>query len=214
MRLLIMAAVLTAVPLATAGVGPMVEGTPQERGDADRDRDERKTERRTLAELTAALKRNVNGKASVRMNCDSGGHQMEVEETTQVLEASQCKLTLRTRKDSNSADSHRETDFTLYVDLADLTFPSTVQQQSFSGCKPAAGTVVKLMSRTQPGKSVRSTRRATSAKESGAAQMNSRRNDLSLFFADEVLARKAGRILDHAIKKCGGREWPDEDDLP
>jgi hypothetical protein len=28
------------------------------------------------------------------------------------------------------------------------------------------------------------------------------------------LGGKAGHALDDAMKKCGGKEWPDEDDLP
>src|SRR5205814_731048 len=109
-------------------------------------------------------------------NCESGGHPVEVEETTEVLEATECNLILRTRKNSKSAGSDRQLEFALYVDLADLTFPSTVQQQSFSRCKPVGGQVVRLMSRTQPGKTVRSTRRANSSKASDTAQMNTRSN--------------------------------------
>jgi hypothetical protein len=35
-----------------------------------------------------------------------------------------------------------------------------------------------------------------------------------MFFADPAAAKHAAKALDRAIKACGGREWPDEDDLP
>jgi hypothetical protein len=37
---------------------------------------------------------------------------------------------------------------------------------------------------------------------------------LSFFFSDEAKAKKAARSLDRAVRSCGGKEWPDEDDLP
>ena len=212
LQVLAMGAVLMAA-LAAAKVEPISAGA-QEHGDADRERGERKVEKRTVAELTAELRRKVNGKAAVSTTCDIGGQQVEVEENTEVLETSECRVRFRTRKSSGAGESHRQTEFTLSVDLADLTFPSTVEQQSFSRCKPVQGRVLKLMSRTQPGKSVRSSRRAEGFTGSDTSQSERSRHDLSLFFADERFARQAGQILDRAIQKCGGKEWPDEDDLP
>jgi hypothetical protein len=175
--------------------------------------------KQSLADVMARLKRSVNGKAMVRNQCRSQGKDFEVDESTEIADISGCKVIFKTRKSTISPEGRREVEFTLDADLADLTTPPSVDPQSFSQCKPVEGAVLKVMSRAQPGKAVRATRQLTSPSTSGTskaaeAEVQPARRDLSLFFPDPVTARRAARALDQALKLCGGKEWPDEDDLP
>ena len=102
--------------------------------------------------------------------------------------------------------------FTLYANLAELTTPTSVQPL-ISPCKPVDGPILKVMSRTEPGKTLRSMRRLNVQSFPGTEEQSIRR-DLSFFFSDAAAANKAARALDRAIEACGGKEWPDEDDLP
>ena len=102
-------------------------------------------------------------------------------------------------------------EFTLSANLADLTTPASVQTQTFSQCKPIDGAVLKVMSRAAPGKMVQVTRRENKVE---ATQTESRRGDLSFFFPNLAAAQRAARLMDQVVSSCGGKEWPDEDDLP
>jgi uncharacterized membrane protein len=177
-----------------------------------------RTDHPTIAERIEELRQSVNSKAAARTRCASQGHEDEVEEMTEIVDVSGCNLTVRTRKITTSKIStpgtgQREVEFTIYANLADLTTPASVQPQTFVQCKSVDGPVLKVMSRTAPGKSLRAVRRSSPPNTSENAEQI-RRNDLSFFFSDEAKAKKAARALDRAVRSCGGKEWPDEDDLP
>ena len=191
----------------------------QERGEAEPERPGKPADKQTIADAMERLRRSVNGKAIVHNCHQSKGHDVKVEEGSEITQITGCDLILKTRKMTTLQDGPRELEFTLYAHLADLTTPASVEPQSFSECKPATGAILKVMSRAQPGKTVRATRRLISDPGSGASKSEqsktqTTRSDLSFFFSDAVAAQKAARALDQALKVCGGKEWPDEDDLP
>jgi hypothetical protein len=193
----------------------------QERGEAARDKTGRIADKRRISDATERLRQTVNGKALVRNHCQSKGRDFRVEESTEIVQISGCNLVLTTRKTTTSQDGQRELEFTVRADLADLTTPSSVEPQNFSQCKPVEGAVLKVMSRAQPGKALQASRRLNSESASATSkvkveepEIQTSRSDLSFFFPDPVTARKAARALDQALKVCGGKEWPDEDDLP
>lgn len=191
----------------------------QERGEADRGNEGKPADKQSIAEATERLRRSVNGKAIVHNCHQSKGHDVKVEEGSEITQITGCDLILKTRKTTTLPDGPRELEFTLYAHLADLTTPASVEPQSFSECKPATGAILKVMSRAQPGKTVRATRRLISDPGSGGSkseqtETQTTRSDLSFFFSDPAIARNAARALDQALKVCGGKEWPDEDDLP
>lgn len=191
----------------------------QERADADRDRPGKPADKKTIGEVTEQLKRSVNGKAMVRNQCLSQGNEVQVEESTEISATDGCNVIFKTRKAMLSQDDRHELEFTLYANLTELTTPASVEPQNSSQCKPVGGAVLKVMGRAEPGKVVRVTRKATfhPANENKTAdepESQTTRNDVSFFFSDAVAAKKAAGILDRAVKLCGGKEWPDEDDLP
>jgi hypothetical protein len=193
--------------------------TGQERGEADREKEGKPADKQTIADATERLRRSVNGKAIVRNHCQSKGNDVQVEESSEITQISGCDLILKTRKTTTLPDGPRRLEFTLYAHLADLTTPASVEPQSFAECKPSAGAILKVMSRAQPGKTVRATRRlisdpGTGASKSEQSETQTTRSDFSFFFSDAVTARRAARALDQALKVCGGKEWPDEDDIP
>jgi hypothetical protein len=188
----------------------------QEQPHSDRQHAVARSNRPTIAEPTEELRQSVNGKAVVRTRCTFQDHELEIEEVTKIIDVSGCNMTVQTRKitTSGNANERRELEFTLYTNLAELTTPASVQPQTFSQCKSVDGPVLKVMSRTEPGKSLRAVRRSSSPNTLENAETQIRRNDLSLFFPDKAKAKKAARALDQAVRRCGGKEWPDEDDLP
>jgi hypothetical protein len=191
----------------------------QESSEAARDGGGRLADKRRISDATERLRQTVNGKALVRNHCQSKGRDFRVEESTEIVQISGCNLVLTTRKTTTSQDGRRELEFTLRADLADLTTPSSIQPQTFSQCKPVEGAVLRVMSRTQPGKAVQAIRRLSSNSASGTSkvvgpEIKTSRSDISFFFPDALTARKAARALNQALKGCGGKEWPDEDDLP
>lgn len=190
----------------------------QEQGHSTRDRAAGQTDNPMIAEKMERLRQSVNEKAEVRTRCTSQEPEIEVEEVTEIIGSSGCNLTVRTRKITTSSNHNdkdrRELEFTLYANLAELTTPPSVRPQTFSRCKSGEGPVLKVMSRVEPGKSLRAARRSGSPNAAENAETQIRRNDLSFFFPNEVKAKKAARALDQAIRRCGGKEWPDEDDLP
>jgi hypothetical protein len=185
----------------------------QEHRHGDRDRALGKTDSGAIIKTIENLRDSVNGKTVVRTRCNSQNREAEVEERTEIVDVSDCNLTVRTRKITTSGPDRRELEFTIYANLAELTTPVSVQPQTFAQCKSVDGPVVKVMSRTKPGKSLRATRRSRSANTTENADQI-QRNDLSFFFPDDAKAKKAARALDQAVRHCGGKEWPDEDDLP
>ena len=191
----------------------------QKRSEAGHDGAGEIGDKQGITDAMERLRRTVNGKALVRNHCQSRGRDVLVEESTEITHISGCNLILKTRKTTTTQDDRRELDFTIHADLAYLTTPSSVQPQSFSQCKPIEGAVLKVMSRTQPGKAVHASRRLNSESASRMSkveepEIQTSRGDLSFFFPDALTARKAARALDQALKACGGKEWPDEDDLP
>jgi hypothetical protein len=218
-----MRAVMLAVAIFWPGfVVSQTYSTPivhQEHSESDREKNTTPPNNQRLGEITDRLRRNVNGKAVVRNQCESGGEAVEVEESTEVTEINGCKMTFKTLKTSTSPDGRRGLEFTIYANLAELTTPASVAKQTFPHCQPSGGDVLKVMSQAEPGKKIRATRRATSRSAMGTsgsdeAEVEIARSDLSFFFADPIAAKKAARLLDQAVKLCGGKEWPDEDDLP
>jgi hypothetical protein len=191
----------------------------QERGEAEPERPGKPADKQTIADAMERLRRSVNGKAIVHNCHQSKGHDVKVEEGSEITQITGCDLILKTRKMTTLQDGPRELEFTLYAHLADLTTPASVEPQSFSECKPATGAILKVMSRAQPGKRVRATRRSMAESANGASKAEQPETqittgDLSFFFSDADMARKAARALDQALKVCGATEWPDEDDLP
>jgi hypothetical protein len=191
----------------------------QERRDTDREGAGETASKQNIAGATERLRRSVNGRAAVRNVCQSKGSDVQVEERTEITQISGCDLVFNTRKTTSLPDGQHEVAFTLYVHLADLTTPSSVEPQSFSQCKTMQGALLKVMSRAQPGKVLRATRRSSFIPSAGSSKPEepeaaTTRSDLSFFFSDAASAAKAARALEQAVKVCGGKEWPDEDDLP
>lgn len=218
MRRLVVAMVVmgTAVPISRT---PVWAAPDQQSTQTDRDKTAALAKKPTLAEITNQLKQSVDGKAVVHNQCQSQGHAVQVEEGTEITEVSGCKVTFKTRKTSTSPDGRRVVEFTMYANLAELTIPASVEQQAFAQCQATAGAVLRVVSQAQPGKKIRTVRRATSELANGSRKPDEpeqeiARKDLSLFFPNSVAAKKAAHALDHAVKRCGGKEWPDEDDLP
>lgn len=143
----------------------------------------------------------------------SAGHQIEVTESTEIVESASCRVKLKTRK-TTASGNQPDLEFDLSPNLQELTTPSTVQAQVFLQCKAVSGTIFKVSSRAQPGKSVTEIRASIGSKAEGSTDQIRARKDLSIFFPNEALAKKAARLLDQAIESCGGKEWPDEDHLP
>lgn len=179
--------------------------------EAENEREERPLTKAQMAELAERLRRLVNGKAAVKNQCQVQGQEVQVEESSQINEISGCRVVLVTTKAIGLTPDLRQVEFTLSANLADLTVPTAVQTQTFAQCKPIDGTVVKVMIRAAPGKTVLVTRRQS---KSDAKQSDTLRGDLSFFFPNLAAAQRAARIMDRMVKSCGGQEWPDEDDLP
>lgn len=165
-------------------------------------------------QITTALQRlqqAVNGKAAVHNECQNG----HVEESSTITAVQGCSVTFLTRKVSTSQAGRKEVDFTIYADLADLSTPPSFAAQSFAQCR---GAIYKVSSPAEPRKKLRTTRRATlqpaTGNPSSEPEAEITRSDLSLFFSTASAARRAAGALERAIEVCGGKEWPDDDDLP
>lgn len=190
----------------------------QERGEPDLEKPGKAASKQSIADAMERLRLSVNGKAIVHNCHQSKGQDVQVEESSEITQINGCDLILKTRKTTTLSEGSRQLEFTLYAHLADLTTPASVEPQSFAECKPAAGAILKVMSRAQPGKMVRAARRSIPHSVSGTSaeepETQITRSDLSFFFSDAVTAEKAARALEHALRVCGATEWPDEDDLP
>ena len=189
----------------------------QERKESERPKTE-KGNAQSISKATERLKRVVNGNSVVKNQCEVQGHSVEVEEKTEIAQMDGCTLIVKTVKTTNPGAERRELHFTLYANLADLSTPASVEPLSFSQCRPVQGELVRVMSRTQPGKIIRTTQNSTSQPRDGQPHTEQKespdRKDLIFFFSDTAVARRAAGALDLAIALCGGKEWPDEDDLP
>jgi hypothetical protein len=204
------------IPSARSLISPPGSQEPR---DSDRQSLPGPARKKSVAEATERLRLTVNNDALVRTQCLSQGQTVEVEEGTRVTDVDGCKFTFKTVKTTISHGDRQRLEFILYTDLADLTTPPSVQPQTFSHCKPVSGAVVKVMSRADVGKTVRATRLSEPEPSkgnstSGRIETETLRRDLSLFFPSAAAAAKAGRALGDAIQACGGKEWPDDDDLP
>jgi hypothetical protein len=217
---------LAVVLFALQGVGPIPSARSlisppgsQEHRDSDRQSLQGLAGKKSVTKATERLRLTVNNDAQVRTQCLSQGQTVQVEEATRVTDVDGCKFTFKTVKTTLSHGDRQRLEFILYTDLADLTTPPSIQPQTFSHCKPVSGTVVKVMSRADVGKTVRATRRSEPEPTKGNStssriETNTLRRDLSLFFPSSAAAAQAGRALGDAIQACGGKEWPDDDDLP
>jgi hypothetical protein len=174
---------------------------------------------RAISVATSEFQKAVNGKASVRNRCQVQGKESEIDENSEIVDTDRCKLVVKTVKttrpdvspDASSTNREQSVEFTIHADLSELTTPVLVEPQKFAQCDAGAG-VLKVSSRSEPKQSMQVIRRSQADKP-GEGQKQTRK-DLSLFFGDRKLAKKAADALDQAIRACGGEEWPDEDDLP
>ena len=210
------------IPIVAKSQNPFFSTVPwlsefQKRKESERPETE-KGNAQSISKAIERLKRAVNGNSVVKNQCEVQGHSVEVEEKTEITRMDGCMLIVKTVKTANPGAERRELQFTLYANLADLSTPASVEPLSFSQCKPAQGELVRVMSRTQPGKTFWTTQNSTSQPRDGQPHTEQketpRRKDLSFFFSDSSVARKAAGALDRAVALCGGKEWPDEDDLP
>jgi hypothetical protein len=197
-----------------------------------------------IGAATGEFEKAVNGNAMVRNRCRVQGKDIEIEETAEVIARDSCKLVVRMRKKTRAADiqpaGHRaegerksstdpqpadgqespaewqqETEFTVYADSSELTTPVLVEKQKFAQCEAGGAGVLKVISRSEPGKTLQVIRRSHSNGGPQADQeVKQTRRDLSLFFSSPGEAKKARKALERTVKLCGGKEWPDEDDLP
>ena len=188
--------------------------------DSVQDRDEeprRPATPRAILAATGELQKAVNGKALVHNHCRTQGKEIDIEETAEVVERERCKIVVRTTKTTRlNASPKKPSDsqaieFMIYADLSDLTTPVLTENQRFAQCDAGLFDVLRVSSRTDPKQLIRVVRRSLTTKDEGSKQT---RKDLSLFFADAKAAKRAADALDRAVKACGGKEWPDEDDLP
>ncbi len=210
------------IPMVAESQNPVFSPVPssreiQERKEAERP-ESKKRNAQSISKAIEQLKRAVNGNSVVRNQCDTQGHTVEIEEKTEIAQVDGCNMIVKTVKTTNAEADGRELHFTLHANLADLSTPASVEPLSFSHCKPMEGSLVKVMSRTQPGKIIGMAQNSTSQPRDGQAHTEQKempgRKDLSFFFSDNAVARKAAGALDRAVALCGGKEWPDEDDLP
>jgi hypothetical protein len=198
---------------------------------------------REILASTREFERAVNGNAIVRNRCPVQGRDIEIEESAEVIKTDGCKLVVKVRKvtragdarvidnpaeegkrpsmdhpaddQKQSANGRQEIEFIVYVDLSELTTPVLVETQKFGQCEAGGAGVLRVSSRSEPGKAMQVIRRSeangTTKEHEGVKQA---RRDLSLFFSVPATAEKARKALELAVKSCGGNEWPDEDDLP
>jgi hypothetical protein len=208
------------------------------------ERASRPSNSRDILAATGEFEKAVNGNAIVQNRCRVQGKDIEIEEITEVIKRDGCKLVVRARKLTRAADTQaaacaaesekksstnrqsvvgqkqstewqQETEFTVYADLSELTTPIVVEKQKFAQCEAGGTGVLKVSSRSEPGKTLQVIRRSPS---NGVTQegpeVKQTRRDLSLFFSNPAAAEKARKALERTVKSCGGKEWPDEDDLP
>jgi hypothetical protein len=209
--------------LPVVGQGRQASPTHVERIDSahtqeDEQRPTKPASSQTILSATQDLQKAVNGKASVRNRCRAQSKDLEIEETAEIVQSEKCKLVVKAVKTTKNAGDQKSpqapsvVEFMIYSDLSDLTTPVLVETQKFAQCDAAAGEVVKVSSRADPKKPLEVLRRAP--QDATGEGVKQTRRDLSLFFADPAAAKHAAKALDRAIKACGGKEWPDDDDLP
>lgn len=190
----------------------------RQEGGNERARTDKPADAKDILNATERLKRAVNGNSVVKNQCQFQGHTVQVKESTEVAETNGCNLVVKTVKTSSPGEGQRELRFTMHVNLADLSTPASTEPQNFSQCKPDHGMLLKVMSRAQPGRSIPTSRSSIAQPLAGQTipenQQAPPRKDLSFFFSDAFIARRAARALDRAVAICGGKDWPDEDDSP
>ena len=196
------------------------------------ERTERPVKSQDISAAMAKLEKTVNGNAIVRNRCQFQGKDVEIEETAEIVERNGCKLVVTARKvtraakksltDRPSGDGKeqssgetQEIEFTIYADFSELTTPVLVETQKFAQCEAVGTGVLKVSSRSEPGKTLQVIRRSEASGTSKEhPEVKQTRRDLSLFFSAPAAAEKARKALERAVESCGGKEWPDEDDLP
>lgn len=216
------------VGLLLTGLG----GVSWSQGAQAEERVERPLKSQDISAAMAKFEKAVNGNAIVRNRCQFQGKDVEIEETAEIVEKDGCKLVVRARKvtrapkksltdhqsgddKEQSAGEDQEIEFTVYADLSELTTPALLETQKFRQCEAGGAGVLKVSSRSEPGKIMQVIRRSeTNGTSKEHPEVKQTRRDLSLFFSAPAAAEKARKALDRAVESCGGKEWPDEDDLP
>lgn len=162
------------------------------------------------------LRQAVNHHSAITTQCRVQGQDVDVNESSEIIETKDCAVVVTTVKKNSSQAGY--TRFTLRPNLKDLTTPTSVEPLKLSGCEPKTGALFQIVSRTKLGKTLRTTRISQTADTPANDPLGEKevppRKALSFFFATPELAKKAARALDRAVAVCGGEEWPDEDDLP
>lgn len=209
-----------ACDIEAQGISPeaAVQAVPS-RMQEENEKPSRLASARVIAVAVNEFQRAVSGNASVRNQCRIQSKESEIEENSEVVETDHCKLVIKTVKttraggipDVSSAKAQQSVEFMIYADLSDLTTPVLVEPQRFAQCDAGSVGVLKVSSRADPREPLPVMR--SQAGKPGEGQKQTRK-DLSLFFADPKAAKRAAVALDRAVRACGGKEWPDEDDLP
>jgi hypothetical protein len=188
----------------------------QERRNRDPENKDQLAYPQAIRRAIEGLRQAVNRHSAITTQCRVQGQDVDVNESFEIIETKGCAVVVTTVKKNSSQAGY--TRFTLRANLKDLTTPTSVEPLKLSGCEPKTGALFQIVSRTQLGKTLRTTRISqtadTPANDPLAEKEVPPRKGLSFFFASPELAKKAARALDRAVAACGGEEWPDEDDLP
>jgi hypothetical protein len=154
----------------------------QERKESERPKTE-KGNAQSISKATEQLKRAVNGNSVAKNQCEVQGHSVEVEEKTEIAQMDGCVLIVKTVKTTDPGADGRELHFTLYANLTDLSTPASVEPLSFSQCRPVQGELVRVMSRTQPGKVIGAAHDFATSRRSSShrTERNARQNPFMEF---------------------------------
>ena len=188
----------------------------QEKRNRDPEYKDRLANPQAIRRAIEGLRQAVNRHSAITTQCRVQGQDVDVDESSEIMETKGCAVVVTTVKRNRSQAGY--TRFTRRAHLKALTTPTSVEPLKLSGCEPKTGALFQIMSRAQFGKTLRTTRVSQTTDPPPnhpiAEEEVPPRKGLSFFFASPELAKKAARALDRAVAVCSGGEWPDEDDLP